>query len=287
MHMRISWILGLVSLWPVASAAAAEPKSNDTLCVMTYNLRYASKNPPNSWPERRPVARACVEKTAPDIIGTQEGVYQQLKDFHQDLPDYEWVGLGRDGGSRGEFMAVFYRKARFEPLEYDHFWLSDTPDVIGSSTWGNSNRRMVTWVRFLDRSTGKQFYLFNTHLDHRIQTAREKGALLIRDRIKALNTSLPVIVTGDFNAVAGRNKAYEILVDDDFLSDTWDTAESRRGEVVNTFHNFRGARAGENRIDWILTQGPVTTDAVEIVTFEQNGQYPSDHFPVLAWLKLR
>lgn len=284
--MRISCILGLVSLWSVATTAAAEPKSSDTLCVMTYNLRYASATPPNSWPERRPVARECVEKTAPDIIGTQEGVYQQLKDFHQDLPNYEWIGFGRDGGSRGEFMAVFYRKARFDPLEYDHFWLSDTPDVIGSSTWGHSNRRMVTWVRFLDRSTEKQFYLFNTHFDHRNQAAREKAALLIRDRIKALNTSLPVILTGDFNAVAGKNKTYEILVKDDFLSDTWEKAESHRGEVVNTFHGFRGKRAGEIRIDWILTQGKVKTDAVEIVTFEKDGQYPSDHFPVVAWLRL-
>lgn len=266
--------------------AAAEANSSETLCVMTYNLRYASSNPPNSWPQRRPVARACIERVSPDIFGIQEGLYQQLKDLHQDLPEYDSIGLGRDGGSRGEFMAVFYRKVRFEPLEYDHFWLSDTPDVIGSTSWGNSNRRMVTWVRFRDRPTGKEFYLFNTHLDHQIQIAREKGAELILKRINALNTSLPVILTGDFNAAARANKAYEILVNDDALSDTWETAATHRGERVNTFHNFNGPRAGESRIDWILTRGGVKTDAIEIITFKQEGQYPSDHFPVAAWLTL-
>jgi hypothetical protein len=26
-----------------------------SLCVMTYNLRFASPNPPNAWPQRRPL----------------------------------------------------------------------------------------------------------------------------------------------------------------------------------------------------------------------------------------
>ncbi|MBI4324720.1 MAG: endonuclease/exonuclease/phosphatase family protein [Chloroflexi bacterium] len=253
---------------------------------MTFNLRFASPKPPNSWPERRPVMRECIEKVSPDLIGTQEGLYQQLKELAHDLAPYEWIGLGRDGGSRGEFMAVFYRKDRFDPLEYDHFWLSDTPNVIASTTWGNSNRRMVTWIRFLDRQTRQQFYFFNTHLDHQIQEAREKGAALIRERVEALKTTLPVLLAGDFNATAGSNKAYDILVNDNLFADTWKTAPDRRGDRVHTFHGFKGPTQGDNRIDWILTRGPVSAQAVEIITFEKGGQYPSDHFPVVTWLTL-
>jgi hypothetical protein len=102
--------------------------------------------------------KACIEQYTPDLMGTQEGLYAQLKDLAADLPAHAWVETGRDGGSRGEFMAVFCRKERFEPLEYDHFWLSDTPDVIGSSTWGNTNRRMVTWVRCRDLASGREFH---------------------------------------------------------------------------------------------------------------------------------
>lgn len=252
---------------------------------MTFNLRYASSRPPNSWPERRPVMRDCIRSNAPDLMGTQEGVYAQLKDLASDLPDYAWIGTGRDGGSRGEFMAVFYRKDRFEPLEFDHFWLSDTPEVVGSTTWGNTNRRMVTWVRFLDRNTGKEFYFVNTHLDHQIQEAREKASALIRDRMQKLAPELPVLLVGDFNAAAGANKAYDILIEGGLFRDTWDLAKERRNERFATFHNFRGPREGP-RIDWILARGPVTVSKTEIITCSAGEQYPSDHFPVIAWLRL-
>jgi hypothetical protein len=86
---------------------------------------------------RQPFLCEVIQQIALDVFGTQEGLYEQLKDIANDLPDYDWVGLGRKGGSRAAFMAVFYCKARFEPLAFDHFWLSDTPEVVGSRTWGD------------------------------------------------------------------------------------------------------------------------------------------------------
>jgi endonuclease/exonuclease/phosphatase family metal-dependent hydrolase len=269
---------------PMLSAADTPPGTN-SLVVMTFNLRYASPNPPNAWPQRRPVVKACLEKTAPDLIGTQEGLYSQLKDIAADLPDYTWIGLGREGGSRGEFMAVFYRHARFEPLEYDHFWLSDTPNIVASSTWGNTVRRMVTWVRFRDRHADKEFFFWNTHLDHQVQGAREKAASLIRDRVDALKARQPILLVGDFNAVAGVNPAYEILVNPNGFADTWTLARDRRQDNLNSFHNFQGPKTGGQRIDWILCRGDFTVLSTEIVTYSQDGQYPSDHFPVLAILQ--
>lgn len=257
-----------------------------TLTVMTYNLRYASLNPPNAWPVRRPLVREVIEQIEPDVFGTQEGVFSQLKDIAADLPDYDWIGLGRDGGSKGEFMAVFYRKARFEPMAYDHFWLSDTPEVIASSTWGNSNRRMVTWVKFFDRDTEREFYLWNTHFDHEVQAAREKAAKLVRQRVAALADHVPLILTGDFNAAGGTNEAYKILTADGFFADTWVTAKQRKGEGLNTFNDFKAIRREGTRIDWILTRGEFVVDSTEIVTFSRDGQFPSDHFPVVTRLRL-
>jgi endonuclease/exonuclease/phosphatase family metal-dependent hydrolase len=219
-------------------------------------------------------------------MGTQEGLYEQLRDLQSDLPDYDTIGLGREGGSRSEFMMVFYRKARLEPLAFDHFWLSDTPNVIGSSTWGNSNRRMVTWARFRDRETKKEFFFWNTHFDHEIQAAREKSAKLVRERVEALNTRLPVLLVGDFNAAAVTNQAYKILTEDDFFKDTWQAARERIGEGVATFNSFRAVQKTGVRIDWILSRGDVTADKSEIVTFARDGQFPSDHFPVVAWVRL-
>lgn len=283
-HLRT--VSALLLLLPLL---AALPRANGAgaadLCVMTYNLRYASNQRPNAWPDRRPIMAECIKRVNPDIIGTQEGVYGQLKELAADLKEYEWIGLGREGGSKGEFMAIFYRPNRFEPIEYDHFWLSDTPNVIGSTTWGNQVRRMVTWVRFLDKQTKREFYLVNTHFDHQVQASREKSAELLKKRIAELKPELPVIVTGDFNADA-RNKAYEILTADGFLKDTWPAAKTRKGEGLNSFNNFREIGKSNIRIDWILTRGGVTTDATELVTFSKDGQFPSDHFPIVAWMKL-
>jgi endonuclease/exonuclease/phosphatase family metal-dependent hydrolase len=271
----------LITLLCLMHSHASEDGS---LRVMTFNLRYASATPPNSWPERRSVMVECLKETDPDLIGTQEGLYTQLKDLAADLPRYDWIGLGRDGGSRGEFMAVFYRKERFDVLEYDHFWLSDSPGLIASTSWGNSNRRMVTWVRFLDRRSKKEFYFVNTHLDHQIQLAREKSAALIRERIAQFNPALPLLLVGDFNAVAGKNKAYDILIGsgEGALTDCSTAAKERRGDIVATFHGFKGPVQGDARIDWILSRGAIETKWIEIVTFARNGQYPSDHFPVLS-----
>lgn len=265
-----------------ASGASADPE----LVVMTYNLRYAGTQGPNAWPARRPLVKEVLEKYRPDLMGTQEGLYPQLKDIASDLPDYAWIGLGRDGGSHGEFMAIFYRRDRFEPLEYDHFWLSDTPEVIASSTWGNTNRRMVTWVRFRDRETNKEFYFWNTHLDHLLQPAREKGAQLIRQRVAALKTSLPVFLVGDFNAIAGNNPAYDLLIGEDAFQDTWRLAGERLNEDYNSFNGFRSAGREGKRIDWILARGPVSVRSTQVVIDSKDGRFPSDHFPVIARLTL-
>lgn len=272
-----------LTLRPGSAQSAA---SGDTLCVMSYNLRYASPKPPNAWPDRRPLVREVIQTVAPDVIGTQEGLYAQVKDVAADLPDYEWLGLGRDGGSRGEFMAIYYRKARLEPLAFDHYWLSDTPEVMGSKTWGPTLPRMVTWIKFRDLRTKQEFYFINTHFDHQVQVAREKSAELVRKRVEELNTTLPVIMVGDFNARAGQNKAYHTLTEDGFFKDTWETAGERKGEGINTFNSFQSIQTNGVRIDWILTRGDVTASKTEIVTFARDGQFPSDHFPVVTWMKL-
>ena len=289
-------------------ATAAPPGE---LLIATYNLRYAGGDgPPNDWASRRPRVKALLDRYRPDLIGTQEGLYEQVKDLASDQPQYDWIGLGRDGGSRGEFMAIFYRRDRFEPLEYDHFWLSDTPDVIASSTWGNGVRRMVTWARFMDRTTNREFYFWNTHLDHAVQYAREKSAELIRQRINALPADVPLFLVGDFNAVARDNRAYAILTDQEGvtgdgstriekgvtsekrpsngkpLTDTWYAARERRNETVNSFTGFGPLKNEGKRIDWIIARGDIEVRATEAVTFRPNGQWPSDHLAVMAWVTL-
>ncbi len=304
MPRRVRRLLGLVCVLlagfslPLTSTASADrdrtgtvplfgPARGDTLHVMSFNLRFASDATPHSWPQRRPVMAELFRKEQPTLIGTQEGLYGQLRDIQEDLPGYyDWIGEGRLGGSRGEFMAIFFDTRRLEPLEYHHFWLSDTPDTVGSDTWGNDSVRMVTWVRFHDRRTGHEFIALDTHLDDESEYSRERAARLIRDRVHAFPADLPVIVTGDFNAPAGHSVPYEILTRGTGLVDTWPAARTRRTPVYRTWHDYRPLERDGARIDWMFTRGAVTVEAVGLNTFAHDGQFPSDHLPLQALLTL-
>ncbi|GAA3775357.1 endonuclease/exonuclease/phosphatase family protein [Streptomyces coacervatus] len=272
-----------VPLSSMASVSAARPRGH--LEVMTFNLRYASTAEPNSWADRRPVMRSLLRRAAPDVIGTQEGRYEQLRDIQSDLEHYEWIGTGRKRGSHDESMAVFYDTRRLAPVEYEHFWLSDTPELIGSNTWGGEFPRMVTWVRFRElRGDGPEFYVLNTHLDNRSQYARVRGASLIAQRIGGLDRSLPVVVTGDFNAVAHENPVYGTVLGAG-LADAWDAA-AERGPLYGTFHGYKPLTRDGDRIDWILVGSGVSVRHASVDTFSANGQFPSDHLPVRASLEL-
>jgi endonuclease/exonuclease/phosphatase family metal-dependent hydrolase len=266
----------------------------EQLDVMTFNLRHASASTPHSWAERRPVTCKLLRRESPHLIGTQEGLYQQLRDIEQDLgAGYAWIGTGREGGSHGEFMAIFYDTSRLIPLEYDHFWLSETPATIGSKDkfWKKEERpgspRMVTWVRFGVRGASSTFYALNTHLDNRSKTARKRAANQLAEFLaNRLDPELPRIVTGDFNApAAAGTSVYDTLLNEGNLVDSWHHA-AKRSEHYATWHGYQKPVPGGTRIDWILTSPDVTTRYAAINTYCDQGQYPSDHLPVQAVIEL-
>lgn len=276
-------ILLLLAGVSVIPASAADPAL--VLRVMSYNLRYASTQPPDAWPDRRPLMQELIRREAPDVIGTQEGLYLQLRELAAGLPDYEWIGLGRAGGSKDEFTAIFFRRDRFEPVAFDHFWLSDTPEVTGSITWGHTYRRMVSWVRLRERATGREFEFWNTHFDHQVEAARQKSAALIRDRIAKTDPAVPLVLAGDFNCAAGGSRAHEILTKEAGLTDTWDAAPQRTNAGLNTFNDFKAPRHEGERIDWVLARRPVAVEAAGIVDYAGLPRFPSDHFPVTATVR--
>ena len=257
------------------------------LHVMSFNLRVGNAGLPDPWVDRRPAAAAVLRSELPTVVGTQEGIYPQLQDLSADLPDaYEWIGTGREGGSRGEFMAVFFDSERLTPREYDHFWLSDTPDTVGSSSWGNKVVRMATWVRFTDHGTGRDLIVLNTHLDHAVAKAQLRGAELVAERIADFDADLPVIVTGDFNVPAEESEPYDVLVDGTGLLDTWLAADDQRTQAYQTFHGYDAGTLGGDRIDWILVRAGTRVRAAAINTRTFDGRWASDHWPVQALVEL-
>lgn len=257
---------------------AGSPAHAQQLRVMSFNIRLPTADDgANRWELRKALIASTLREQDPDVIGTQELHKVQGDDIVRRLPQYTWFGRDRRGGHEDEHMGVFYRKDRLRVLESGDFWLSDTPDVPGSISWGHPLPRMVTWALFERSTDRRRFYLFNTHFPYRGEDddARERGARLVASRVSQLPIDIPVIVTGDFNTLPD-SRAHELLTAT--LTDVWDSAPQRVGPAA-TFHAFTGKP--DRRIDWILYRGlqPV---AVQTVTRHQDGRYPSDHFPVVA-----
>ncbi|MEU8804681.1 endonuclease/exonuclease/phosphatase family protein [Spirillospora sp. NPDC048819] len=281
--------------WVVAAAGAlvlvsgfvlVRPARGDgTVRVMTYNVRGVKDPPPRDWRTRLKMVGHLLGRHDPDLLGVQEARWHQVRDLARLLPDHRWVGLGSKGGTRDQFMAIFYREQQFEVLDFGHFWLSGTPDVIGSVSWGNRYVRMVTWAKFRDRRTGAVLYQANTHLDNKSADSRVRSAKLILDRVHGFEAGVPVVLTGDFNAAAGASPVYGILTGPGAFQDTWTTAQ-RRGPQYRTIGRWQPPKRGGKRIDWILARGQVQTTWTEIDPYRVGGLYASDHYPVIAHLKI-
>jgi endonuclease/exonuclease/phosphatase family metal-dependent hydrolase len=262
---------------------------------MSFNIRYGTApDGPNSWENRREFVLETVNAFDPDVLGTQECLRFQADYLTANLPGYAFVGAGRnDGEDAGEMCGIFYRSDRFEKLDEAHFWLSETPGVVGSRGWDAALPRMATWVRLRARGdTLGEFVVVNTHFDHAGAKARFESARLVSREAWALRDGVPAIVMGDFNSPADSTagRPYVELVSGSgdstrALVDTYRSAYPSPGPDEGTFNAFQGLLDG-SRIDWILVTPEVEILEGDIDRRHRRGSYPSDHFPVTAVLRI-
>lgn len=276
-------ILAALLLGQMSMVAAAEDKG---VSVMTFNIRCDTpKDNENGWQYRRDRAANAIKFYDVDIVGTQEVRHNQLVDMAERLPGYVQVGVGRaDGKEKGEYCAIWYKKDRFTQLDSGNFWLSETPDVAGSRGWDGYCERVASWVKLRDNASGKEFMMLNTHLDHRGKVARREAAALLLTKVQELAGSLPVVVTGDFNAVAA-DEPIKVLTDKSnplALTDSRSVSELIYGPAW-TWHNY-GRIPYEKRelIDYVFVKGPVKVSRYGVLAETENKEFLSDHAPIMV-----
>jgi endonuclease/exonuclease/phosphatase family metal-dependent hydrolase len=262
--------------------------------VMSFNIRYGTADDgENRWDLRKEFLVETIQAFNPDLLGTQETLGFQRDYLAERLPEYDFLGVGRDDGKEeGEMMALYYKRDRFEKLAGGHFWLSETPEAPGSKSWDSSLPRMVTWVKLRDRNapSAQPIAFFNTHFDHRGPEARLESARLIRRQIAMIGKGSSIIVTGDFNSGEG-SEPYQALFapaegQDSPVVDTFRTAHPERGENEGTATGrFRAGDTGGPRIDWIAAGRTWQIVEATIDRTSRDGRTPSDHFPVMATLR--
>jgi endonuclease/exonuclease/phosphatase family metal-dependent hydrolase len=259
--------------------------------VMTFNIRTGlAMDGENHWDLRKAFVCDVIRQHGPDVLGVQEACRFQLDEFNTHLPEYGEVGIGRDGGTQGEYSAILYRKQRFDVDESGTFWLSNTP-TIPSVYWGNHYRRICTWARLIDKQSARAFYVYNTHLDHQSQLSREESVKLIMKHIAARTHPDPFILAGDFNAeednpAIGYLKGTAVLTDPTPipLVDSFRMLHPAE-KIVGTGNGFKGQLNGP-KIDYIFISPDTRVLEAAIVRTTREGRTPSDHFPVTAHLQL-
>ena len=255
--------------------------------MMTYNIRLDTIcDGKNRWHCRKDRVINLIHHYAPDLLGVQEPLPEQMVDLQGGLSDYGSYGVGRnDGRDSGEFSAVFYRHARFELIDKGTFWLSESPDTPGSKGWDADLPRICSWVRLKDRSTNKEVCHFNTHFDHQGHKARRESARLILTRIQQIvGSSIPAILTGDFNT-GPESDAYHTIITNTAFQDAKLSSESPHSGPDGTWSTFDVGTGIGDRIDYIfITSSHLKALTHAHLTDSENKCYPSDHLPVLAEL---
>ena len=294
---RLKQLRFLVPVWlTVALAVVAVAQSLAAAIpfdVMTFNIRTSNgQDGADSWPYRKALVVDTIRRFSPDVVGVQEALADQVAYLEAELPDYRWLGIDRGlNGGQGlsEFTPIFYRYQELSPVESGNFWLNSNPDTPPEITdWRGRRRRVgriVTWARFHHLPTGRQVYVFNTHLTLRQGERQLESMTLIADRVAALPDDSIVIVAGDFNAPAEQSETWRRATERG-LQDAWLLADERHGPEF-TRSDFGPPRDWDlGRIDWILVGGPVQVLSAETVLHNHQGRYPSDHYPVTARLEI-
>lgn len=295
-------VIGLFLLG--ASGLSAQDLYIGQFNIRNDNIKDAAAG--NGWATRCPVVCDILKVESFDIFGTQE----ELGDMLAALPDYDYIGVGHnDGKTSGEYAAIFYKSDRIKCLSSGHFWLSETPEVVGSKGWDAKYPRICTWGQFKDLRRGKKFWMFNLHMDHRGVDARKQSALLVMERIKMMCGNQPYILLGDFN-VDQFNPIYPMMMESGMFVDCHDAAAVRFAPT-GSMNFLKTDFKTDSRIDHVLvsddfevldytvltysywSEEKPSAEALEAIKAGEEGvivhkqRLPSDHYPIGIHLDFR
>ena len=251
--------------------------------LATYNIQY----PVGGWPEKRlePLL-ALLNEYDFDIFGVQEPYMPQIELMMQYIGDeYAWVGrnvTGDDNDRKHHFNPIFYRKSRFELLDYDTVWLSDK---AGTPGYGARSCRLFIWAKFRDKMTDKVFYHFNGHYDHRGVEARIVSSYILLDMVRKVAKGMPAFVTADFNSNE-KSEAYKVLQTSSILADTMDNSPvtvNKECQSISGYKPITTRPANGMHIDHVFyTPNSIKIKHWELIVKDYNGYWGSDHHPIFV-----
>lgn len=253
--------------------------NGQNLKIMSYNIRVdLTADGNNDWGHRKDFFTSQIQFYEPDVFGIQEAAPNQVNDIANRLPQYSFVGTGREGVEKGESSNIFYNKKRLKMLLNDTFWLSETPSKI-SLGWDAAYKRVCTYALFKDVKTKQLFWVFNTHLDHVGEQAKINGIKLILSKIKEVNKNYQVIFTGDLNSEPDSDEIFLLKKE---MNDTRAISKTQPFGPSGTFNGFKHNEPVTRLLDYIFVSKNASfkVEKFAVLSDSKDLRYPSDHLPV-------
>lgn len=260
----------------------ADPTDDGSMTIMSTNVRCLALDDlfNKSWFYRADLILDDVESVHPDIIGFQEATFVHYDYLQKVMAGYDSEMAYRDEFVLSEGCPIFWRTDRFEKIDSGSFWLSETPEVM-SKDWGSEHYRICVYVILRDLDSGKEFAVFNTHLDHTSDLARINGIQVVLDKIEEFG-DIPAYLMGDLNAKEDSETIQS-------TKDSFDDSQkiSSVTEDTPTYHGW-GEAKDPRRIDYIMiSKGDAEVYEYHVVNNLHGDAYSSDHASIYIKTKLK
>ncbi len=264
--------------------------------VASFNLKrdsfWTRLRQQNTWTDRRALIGTMIRNSNAAIVGVQEMIPSMREDIKKLLTsDYSIRGLGRNK-SLGDEQSAIILKNDDVTVSFDKtFWLSKHPEKNGSRAYYAFFPRICTVCEVYVKEFNCKIRVFNTHFDHICGMARNLSVRIILQYMHRLNQieKLPIILMGDLNARPD-SRPIRMLSEnfhdypDIHLTSVWHSVDT--SQIGSTYHGFKGKTTGRP-IDYIFVSDEFVIDEAYIDRTNFDGRYPSDHYPLIAVLRLK
>ena len=240
---------------------------------MSYNLRCADDPNGHSIAERAPRILDIIKDYDPDVMGFQEVVPKWMEELKVLDDQFDHLLQYRHPESL-EGTPIFWRKDRFECIETESFWLSETPIVPSQAGWrgGFGLPRVCCRVTLRHKESGKLVHYFNTHYDGGAQWEREASQQIIR-KAEALPEGVR-IATADFNFTPNSFGWHSMR---SYFNCVRETLALDNNQATLNCYEVQG-----DKLSWVIDfcfyQGALQPTKYEIITRLYDGKFPSDQY---------
>ena len=248
--------------------------------VMSFNIRCCDDPDGNSIAERSERLKKITLPISPDIIGLQE-MRPKWEPYILDIygDEYDMVNIYR-AKNELESTPILWKKAKYECVEVNRFWFSDTPDVE-SKGWDEKYDcyRMCVHLKLRDRENGNVINFINTHFGFG-DNCQVSSVNLIKEFCNKIQNE-PICIVGDFN-MEPDSKGYS-----EMIRTFTDVNAVTSKDWKNTYHGYDLNNPNGKLIDYCFVNNQILPNAREVIDDTLEGKFPSDHFGLIMLLSIK